>query len=250
MIDQEHSHVQSLGHQAEFTMNVDDPLNKEGSRGVLDLGGDLDTGQVVRLQLVAVLFDSHVGENGESVLSDKLGLTHVELIREAHVFRDHLLVGLQAFLIGLRHGVCRVLGQAGLDLGEGREVGLVLDRGGPAARSVESLVQLIDVGAGFLHGGVNLFGVGVDHLAGRLNVALALFVGADRLGGFFVELDWYHDQFRVANLGRKHRLVHYIIIGKLAAELSVIGLALVNLLGAVARLEGLSLASVESGVVL
>ena len=48
-VDDEDSQVEGLGHQAELTVDIDDPLNQEGSAGVFDLSLNLHGLEVVRL---------------------------------------------------------------------------------------------------------------------------------------------------------------------------------------------------------
>ena len=48
-VDNEDSQVEGLRHQAELTVDVDDPFNQEGSASVLDLSLNLDGLEVVRL---------------------------------------------------------------------------------------------------------------------------------------------------------------------------------------------------------
>lgn len=69
-------------------MHVDDPLNEEGSAGVLDLGGCLNLGEIVSIHLEGCLFISHVLVNLFRVLSDHLWVAHLQLVREHHALAE------------------------------------------------------------------------------------------------------------------------------------------------------------------
>ena len=56
-----HSHKESLRQQAELALNIDNPLNEESARGVLDVS--LHFFEIARIHHVLTLFLAHHGEN-------------------------------------------------------------------------------------------------------------------------------------------------------------------------------------------
>lgn len=66
-------------------MHVNDPFHKEGTRGVLHLGGDLDSGQVVGVDHTDVFMRSHVLVNLVCILTSERLVTNVHLIRFMHL---------------------------------------------------------------------------------------------------------------------------------------------------------------------
>jgi hypothetical protein len=88
VIDQEHSHVKSLGHETEFAVNIDNPLDQESSGSVFDFSGQLNFRKIVWLQLEAFFAFAHICEYLCRKLSHVLRISHVELICESHLLHD------------------------------------------------------------------------------------------------------------------------------------------------------------------
>ena len=87
-IEDENGDVEGLRQETELTVHVNDPFDKEGSAGVLDLARVLYLGQIVGIDLQLRLYQAHILVNLSGKLSTKLRVTQLELVRENHVLAD------------------------------------------------------------------------------------------------------------------------------------------------------------------
>lgn len=84
-------------------MHVDDPLNQESSRGVLDLAFELYACKVIRLDSKLFLLFSQVEKDRGSIFGVHLGVSHVHLVDKHHLSSPLLVVGFNSGLEEFTH---------------------------------------------------------------------------------------------------------------------------------------------------
>jgi hypothetical protein len=97
-VHDEDSQVKRFSHQAEFPMNVDDPLDEEGAARVLDLAFYLDGLQIIGLDTELHLLFAKVLKYGSRKVCCHLRITHLHLVCEDHFFPSGLGILNQSLL--------------------------------------------------------------------------------------------------------------------------------------------------------
>jgi len=90
--------VEGLGHQAEFPMYIDDPLNQEGAARILDLAFYLDSLQIIRFNPEFHFCFAHVLKYGRCKVCCHLWVPHLHLVCEDHFFLPCLAILDQSLL--------------------------------------------------------------------------------------------------------------------------------------------------------
>jgi len=100
-VHNEHCEVEGFSHQAEFPMNIDDPLNQEGAARILDLAFNLDRLQIIRLDPELHLLFAKVLKYGSCKVCCHLWIPHFHLVCEDHFLPSGLGILGQSLLENL-----------------------------------------------------------------------------------------------------------------------------------------------------
>lgn len=100
-VHNEDCEVEGLGHQAEFPMYIDDPLNQKGAARILDLAFYLDSLQIIRFNPELHLLFAKVLKYGRCKVCCHLWVPHLHLVCEDHFFPSGLGILDQSLLENL-----------------------------------------------------------------------------------------------------------------------------------------------------